>query len=229
MLTKSSKKTAGRPAEIGQSQILDAAELLFSEQGYDGATTRALAKVASCNIAMISYYFGSKDGLYQAVLQRHFERSKKLLSSGNFTQAQLLKAWPQLKGYEEREFCASLFEFGKSILSHTPIHKIIQREMMSGGEKLVNALIKSDAGVYKPLSKKIEALKKSGHLQSELDIRFAAVSLLGPMIYSTTCGRVLKDVYGFSKLDELWMKSLCLHLTKSLFHGYGNTEQVLSK
>ena len=53
-----------------KNQILDVAEELFSANGFDGVSVRDLAKKADINIAMISYYFGSKENLYVALLER---------------------------------------------------------------------------------------------------------------------------------------------------------------
>jgi AcrR family transcriptional regulator len=44
--------------------ILDAARGQFAEQGYEGATMRAIARVAGVDPALVSYYFGSKSGLF---------------------------------------------------------------------------------------------------------------------------------------------------------------------
>ena len=51
-----------------QIQILEAAERLFSEHGFKGASVRLIAKEADVNIAMISYYFGSKEKLLEDLL-----------------------------------------------------------------------------------------------------------------------------------------------------------------
>lgn len=51
-----------------QIEILQAAEKLFSEQGYDGTSVRDIAKSATINIAMISYYFGSKEKLLESLI-----------------------------------------------------------------------------------------------------------------------------------------------------------------
>ena len=51
-----------------QVQILETAEKLFSENGFDGTSVRQIAKSAEINIAMISYYFGSKEKLLEAIL-----------------------------------------------------------------------------------------------------------------------------------------------------------------
>jgi AcrR family transcriptional regulator len=44
--------------------ILEAARKQFGEQGYEGATMRAVAREAGVDPALVSYYFGSKSGLF---------------------------------------------------------------------------------------------------------------------------------------------------------------------
>ena len=51
-----------------RGQILEAARLAFSEGGFDSTTTRAIAERAGVNLAMVHYYFGSKETLYRRVL-----------------------------------------------------------------------------------------------------------------------------------------------------------------
>jgi AcrR family transcriptional regulator len=42
---------------------------LFAEFGYDGVSMRQIGTEAAAQIALITYYFGSKDGLYRAVFE----------------------------------------------------------------------------------------------------------------------------------------------------------------
>lgn len=49
--------------------LLDKAEELFSECGFEGTSIRLLAKEAGMNIAMISYYFGSKEKLFESLVE----------------------------------------------------------------------------------------------------------------------------------------------------------------
>ena len=51
-----------------QLEILQVAEELFAEVGFDGTSIRTIAKKAKINIAMISYYFGSKEKLLEALV-----------------------------------------------------------------------------------------------------------------------------------------------------------------
>ena len=51
-----------------QIKILEVAELLFSEKGFDGTSIRDISKEAKINIAMVSYYFGSKERLLEDMI-----------------------------------------------------------------------------------------------------------------------------------------------------------------
>ena len=53
--------------------ILDAAERLFMEQGYEATSTRMVTAAAKVNLAAVNYHFGSKEGLMQAVLRRRLQ------------------------------------------------------------------------------------------------------------------------------------------------------------
>lgn len=61
----------GSPARGVRERLLDAAEELFSERGFDGTSVRDLAGAAGCNVASINYYYGGKDKLYEEVWRRH--------------------------------------------------------------------------------------------------------------------------------------------------------------
>lgn len=50
-----------------QIEILQSAEKIFSDKGVDATSVRDIAKLAGINIAMISYYFGSKQKLVEAL------------------------------------------------------------------------------------------------------------------------------------------------------------------
>jgi AcrR family transcriptional regulator len=74
-----------------QIRILEVAEKLFAENGYDGTSIRNISKEAGINIAMISYYFGSKDKLLSALIEFRnsgftLELENVLSKSTNYTE-----------------------------------------------------------------------------------------------------------------------------------------------
>ncbi len=66
-----------KPSENRQvkrkDRILDSAETLFAKHGFDGVSMRMVAERAEVDLALASYHFGSKRGLFDAVLLRRAE------------------------------------------------------------------------------------------------------------------------------------------------------------
>ncbi len=52
-----------------QLKIIETAERLFAHKGFDGTSVRDIADDAGINVAMISYYFGSKEKLMEAIFE----------------------------------------------------------------------------------------------------------------------------------------------------------------
>lgn len=57
-----------------KEKLLQTATELFAKQGIDGVSTRDLAKISGVNLCSINYYFGSKQNLYNAVLDGVIEQ-----------------------------------------------------------------------------------------------------------------------------------------------------------
>ncbi|WP_417683068.1 TetR/AcrR family transcriptional regulator [Pseudidiomarina aquimaris] len=76
-----------------QEKILNAAEALFAEQGFEQTSLRQITTEADVNLASVNYHFGSKKALIQAVMARYLEvfmpklaeQLVQLAERGNFT------------------------------------------------------------------------------------------------------------------------------------------------
>lgn len=73
------RATVGRPRKDlarpdAADRILDAAEDLFSKRGFDGVTIREVTALANVDTALAHYYFTTKQGLFDAVLERRAEQ-----------------------------------------------------------------------------------------------------------------------------------------------------------
>lgn len=66
--------TPNRRGERSREVVLDAAERLMAEQGYEAATVAALVERAGVPASSIYHYFGSKEGVLLAVMERGAER-----------------------------------------------------------------------------------------------------------------------------------------------------------
>ena len=72
-----------RTREPGRSRksTLDAAEALFAEKGFEAASIQEIARKAGVSRGTPNYLFGSKEGLYRAVLERVFDAPRGLVAS----------------------------------------------------------------------------------------------------------------------------------------------------
>ncbi len=57
--------------ESAEKKILDAARKLFTEKGYDAIKTRDIAKEAGINLALLNYYFRSKEKLFEIIMKEN--------------------------------------------------------------------------------------------------------------------------------------------------------------
>lgn len=68
---KQPKPRSARRQDSTRAAILDAAEALFSANGFTAVSIRDIAREAGANPGSISYHFGSKDGLLLEIYRRH--------------------------------------------------------------------------------------------------------------------------------------------------------------
>ncbi len=98
--------------------LLEKAEALFSEHGFEGTSIRTLAQEAGTNVAMISYYFGSKEKLFATLVEIRAgvirERIKELLEKFPDPELRLEEL---VKLYVDR------------FLSQPKFHRILYREV----------------------------------------------------------------------------------------------------
>ena len=90
--------------------ILDVAERLFAEQGFEAISVREISKAAEINIAMVSYYFGSKEKLYEDVINRKLISSDTIAKSVEQHTSSMDKLFAMVDLYIEKFFERRLFQ-----------------------------------------------------------------------------------------------------------------------
>lgn len=99
-------------------EILKAAEEVFAIRGIDAASVRDISKVAKINIAMISYYFGSKEKLAEALFEWRVNLFKKQMNE--IVDSEELQPFEKLNLF--------LKNYLKRILESPEFHRIMVRE-----------------------------------------------------------------------------------------------------
>jgi AcrR family transcriptional regulator len=100
-----------KPEHVTRTRILDAAEALFMQHGFEGTSMRQLTSRAGVNLAAVNYHFGSKDALIQAVFRRRLDPMNtariaelaKLEAGGSLSPETIIRAFvgPSLRLVED--------------------------------------------------------------------------------------------------------------------------------
>lgn len=165
-------------------RILAAAERAFAEQGLAGARTDRIASAAGVNKALLYYYFGSKERLYTAVLQSHFnplmEVVRKSLDGKARPRAKLLR------------YMESYFEFLHQ-RRHYP--RLLQREMVSGGRELGDMVQRYFRPAYRRLVRVVEEGIQRREFR-KVDVRNAVLTLIAVTVFYFGAAPLLRRVLG---------------------------------
>jgi AcrR family transcriptional regulator len=151
-----------------RNSILTAAEELFSELGYEGTSTRQIAKEAGANMSMISYYFGSKEGVFLEIMNRRLENFKaELTVIDEYKISQMEKLFKVIEGYARR------------ILSNISFHKMMHRELsLAQRPEMYCKLKDAMCGNLRVIEKIIHDGVTEGSFRS-VDIRMLIATIMG--------------------------------------------------
>jgi TetR/AcrR family transcriptional regulator len=156
MMSAATQSKRERDAEAARQAILDAAEKIFAEHGFDGARVDAIAAESGYNKSLLFQYFGDKLGLYTEVLRR----SDREL---NEVQARIFAPWLEdetivtdayrLKPLLE-SMAAALFDY---FVEHPRLMRMLLWEMAEGWKtytKIIPQFETEDLGLFERLLRK---------------------------------------------------------------------------
>ncbi len=187
-----------------QIAIMEAAEKLFAQNGFSGTSVRDIAEAAGVNLAMISYYFGSKEKLMEAMFSYRGEfmrlKLESILQNSNMTSLQ--KVEKLIDEYIDRIFKKQCF------------HKVMLRQqiMDSAGpiaEKIAQLKV-TNQSLFKQL---IQEGQKKGDFKKGLDVPFLMMTLVGTTSQMLTSQSSYRNLHNLKDMsDEEFEK----HIRKKL-------------
>ncbi len=125
--------------ETPRGRIIEAARQLFADRGFEATSTRSIAETAGVNLAMIHYYYGTKEKLYRrvmaSVMLNVFRNTAQTFAAG--------------KSPEEVVIAIPLGILS-TIRQHPELARLIRREIGSGCEQL--SVLIEEFGDYGPIS-----------------------------------------------------------------------------
>ncbi|WP_337966909.1 TetR family transcriptional regulator [uncultured Flavobacterium sp.] len=154
-------------------QILEVAETLFSEKGFEGTSIRDISKHAKINIAMVSYYFGSKERLLEALIL--YKTSDLKLQLENLLQENL----------EPVEKVNKLIEiYVNRICLNKGIYRVLHFELNSKKrEKSMIAFTELKKGNLKSLESIITQGQEKGVFRKDIIIPLITPTIIGTFFH----------------------------------------------
>jgi AcrR family transcriptional regulator len=213
MATNSSatSKPAGRPhgsenAAV-RARLQDAARTLFAQHGYAAVSIRAVAEAAGVNPAMIHYYFGSKQGLYEAMITDTF--TPLFAGLGAAVSAGTTATGP-----------APIHRFFRAYMSTLGANPwmppLILREVVAENGKLRQWFIQQFATRGSGLlTRLVQAEQAAGRIRADLDPTLTALSMVSLAVFPFVAMPIASVVFGV-RIKPDYLNMLIAH-TERLF------------
>ena len=176
--------TEDKAPQDAKEKLLAAGAKLFAEKGFAGISIRQLADEAGVNSAMISYYFGGKEGLYEAVITTQYER---LL--GKFEEIAASPAPVQKKLHMYAEVIRRNHMEDQPLMA-----RLVQGELSSPTACMEKVIRKYTARIAKLVSGILREGIQNGQLRQDIDPLFAALALAGMLNFFFILREVTKSV-----------------------------------
>ncbi|MEE1946515.1 TetR/AcrR family transcriptional regulator [Pedobacter sp. KR3-3] len=175
-----------------RTDILRAAEKLFAEFGYEGTSTRQISKESGANMAMINYYFGSKEGVFLEIMEDRISGFKSQLN---------LIADEQIPAKEK--LLKVVEQYTNRIFSNVCFHKMMHRELsLTQRPEMFTQIKEAMAQNLNVIENIINSGIKEGHFRP-VDVRMSIVSIMGTIsMAATSPNKVNPDIDFDIKNDE---------------------------
>ncbi len=182
--------------------ILDVAEKLFSEQGFEAVSIREISKDADINIAMVSYYFGSKEKLYEEVINRKLISVDALRSDIERLETNTEKLFKVVDFFLEKFFERRQFQ------------NIIFREMALNQRTIMADKIASK--IHQNFLFISDILKKGIKNKEfrKVDIELTVMSIVGIIRMYTTSGTMACKILSLKNEDDVFALKNKIRLKK---------------
>jgi AcrR family transcriptional regulator len=151
-----------------QLQILDVAEELFAGRGYEGTSVRDIAQKAEVNVAMISYYFGSKEKLLENLILNRTERTSLVLA--DLTQDLHMDPWEKMERVVDY--------YVDRMLDNRNFHTIMSRQISLQQEAPITEML-------------IEVKRRNTKMIADIIREGQAKKIFGPVDIALTIGTVM--------------------------------------
>ena len=211
--SKAKPRGPGRPSSTERSEdvrqkLIITSQRLFAERGFGEVGLREIGRAAGVTPAMISYYFGDKAGLYEAVFVDTLE-----------TLLARIKAVAGSVGPDDIPLDRFLQVYFQTIVEQPWLPQLLLREVVSRDTPLRKLFVERFAGQATTLLPALIAEQvKEGRIRDDLDPRHTLLSLLGMTVFPVIAAPVLGPLLGY-KIDEAFAADRIEQIRKLFLEG----------
>jgi len=114
-----------------KDHIINKAIELFALKGFEGTSIRDLATAADVNVAMINYYFGTKEKLFEALVEK-----KSVSTRGSLQELVKDKTLNSLEKIDR-----IIDSYVDKLFTHRKFHRVIQQELITNQRETLTQTI----------------------------------------------------------------------------------------
>ncbi len=197
-----------------RTHIIETAMNLFAGKGYEGTSIRDIAESASVNLAMVNYYFGSKEKLFESIVKYKSSLTRVLLDeilhNTKFTYIEKIDA--VIDSYVERLF------------THRSFHRLIYHELiLNQRDELQTSIVDNLIPNSIIIKNIIEAGIKKNEFK-KVDIELTIATLIGTinqmLLSKKFCNRLLNKELSYVPYDDVKFRKRVKNHLKQLMHSY---------
>jgi len=191
-MTELTEPVGTRRRGEGETAILEAAESLFSELGFDAVSLRHVAERACVSKANIVHHFGSKEGLYVAVLRGAVHQSNALLAALAASGGDPVT---RLRRYARGQL--------RQMFEHPRVERLILREALEHGRQRGDAIAEQVVGDgFARIVALVREGQKAGALEPAVDPALVAVVLVACKVFLFQTQGILRPLPEIDFADD---------------------------
>ena len=199
-----------KTTQDARDKLLSAGTEVFAVQGFAGVSIRELATAAGVNSALISYHFGGKAGLYEAVVTAQYERlvgKFEAIAASTATMEEKIRMYADVIRRNHTE-------------DQPLMARLIQGELTSPTACLENVVRKYTVRIAGIISGVLRQGIQSGTFRQDIDPVFAAMTLAGMLNFYFILREVTKSIVPeFAGRDQEFVESALKIYLKGMARG----------
>lgn len=192
-----------------QIQILEVAEKLFAENGFDGTSVRQISKAAEVNVAMISYYFGSKEKMLDALMNYRMADFKIQLESILSTEKSSTEKVEEIVAFVVAR-----------IHKNRRTHKIVNFEFSKDSRNInIEKYLEQKDENYRVIEVFVKNGQKEGVFSKEVNIPLIVPTIMGTYFHFYYNKRFYTSLHNLTdeiSLDEFVHTTLTKHIQQTI-------------